>query len=110
MKHFITNLALLSLFMSCSCGERWQSVHPEGMEYDTEKYIELFNGYCRSGAYDSLSMKAREVFSAREKYYDDKKLAFVAGLMVTQASIFLDDYPEARRYIDTLSKMDEWEK
>ena len=55
-------------------------------------------------------MKAREVFSAREKYYDDKKLAFVAGLMVTQASIFLDDYPEARRYIDTLSKMDEWEK
>ncbi len=110
MKHFITNLALLSLFMSCSCGERWQSVHPEGMEYDTEKYIELFNGYCRSGAYDSLSMKAREVFNAREKYYDDKKLAFVAGLMVTQASIFLDDYPEARRYIDTLSKMDEWEK
>lgn len=110
MKHFITNLALLSLFMSCSCGERWQSVHPEGMEYDAEKYIELFNGYCRSGAYDSLSMKAREVFSAREKYYDDKKLAFVAGLMVTQASIFLDDYPEARRYIDTLSKMDEWEK
>lgn len=110
MKHFITNLALLSLFMSCSCGERWQSVHPEGMEYDTEKYIELFNGYCRSGAYDSLSMKAREVFSAREKYYDDKKLAFVAGLMATQASIFLDDYPEARRYIDTLSKMDEWEK
>lgn len=108
MKHFVIILAVVSFAASCSgCGQE-RGGYPEEGIYDTEKYVALFNDYCRRGAYDSLSVKAKEIFDARGKYYQDDKLALVSGLMVTQAAVFLDDYPKAQRYIDTLSMMEGW--
>lgn len=71
----------------------------------TWKYVDLFNSYCRKGLFDSLSVRAGDIFAARSQDMDER-LVLVSGLYSAQAAIFTDDYPKAERYIDTLSGME----
>lgn len=75
---------------------------------DLRKYSELYVHYCRAGTFDSLAMDAGRVFAARNDGMD-RRLVLLSGLHSAQAAIFLDNYPEAEAYLDTLSEFDCWQ-
>ena len=72
-----------------------------------QKYSELYVHYCRSGQFDSLAVDAGRVFAARNPGMD-RRLILLSGLHSAQAAIFLDNYPQAAAYIDTLSGFGDW--
>ena len=52
------SLVLASVICSCSVGSN---------QSDLQKYSDLYIHYCRIGAFDSLSLDAGRVFSARDE-------------------------------------------
>lgn len=93
------SLVLASLICSCSVGSN---------QSDLQKYSDLYIHYCRIGAFDSLSLDAGRVFSARDEGMN-RRLVLLSGLHSAQAAIFLDNYPKAAAYLDTLSEFDYWQ-
>ncbi|HIZ86948.1 MAG TPA: helix-turn-helix domain-containing protein [Candidatus Coprenecus pullistercoris] len=91
----------LSVAAVCSCSGT-------GRQSELAKYSDLYVHYCRKGLFDSLSMEAGRVFAARNDGMD-RQLVLLSGLHSAQAAIFLDNYPEAAAYLDTLSGFDCWE-
>lgn len=100
-------LFALLLFPLCFCAHPDDAVQQDKEEagMDTGDYIALFNSYCRKGLFDSLSIEAGEIFKSRNGGMDTR-LVLVSGLYSAQAAIFMDDYPKAARYLDTLSAME----
>ncbi len=99
-------LAVMSS-LAGACG-RQQEQAAAGVAYDTDDCVDLFNSYCRKGLFDSLSVEAGNIFGARKEGMDER-LVLISGLYSAQAAIFTDDYPQARRYIDTLEGLAGWE-
>ena len=93
------SLVLASVICSCSVGSN---------QSDLQKYSDLYIHYCRIGAFDSLSLDAGRVFSARDEGMN-RRLVLLSGLHSAQAAIFLDNYPKAAAYLDTLSEFDYWQ-
>ncbi len=95
-------IALLPVLVSmlCSCSDR-------ARQSELQKYSELYVHYCRSGQFDSLAVDAGRVFAARNPGMD-RRLILLSGLHSAQAAIFLDNYPQAAAYIDTLSGFGDW--
>lgn len=91
--------ALLSVLASCTGQDSGQE-----LQTYSEKYI----SYCRKGLFDSLATDAGNVFSSRSSDMD-RKLVLLSGLHSAQAAIFLDNYPKAAAYLDTLSSFDCWD-
>ena len=84
-----------------------QSCSDRGKQSELQKYSELYVHYCRSGQFDSLAVDAGRVFAARNPGMD-RRLILLSGLHSAQAAIFLDNYPQAAAYIDTLSGFGDW--
>lgn len=75
---------------------------------DMKQYAEKYVNYCRKGMFDSLACDAGRIFSARNAG-TDRRLTLLSGLHCAQAAIFLDNYPKAAAYLDTLSEFGDWE-
>lgn len=77
-------------------------------EPDLREYSDKYIYYCRKGLFDSLAADAGKVFAARSPE-TDRRLVLLSGLHSAQAAIFLDNYPKASAYLDTLSGFDDWD-
>ena len=97
----------LILVMSAALSLLIQSCSDRDSETEYKKYSDLYVGYCRKGLFDSLAIQAGEVFGNRDGSMDTR-LMLLSGLHSAQAAIFLDNYPRAAAYIDTLSRFDRW--
>ncbi len=98
----------LYLILACVLPAILWSCSSKTQEQESHYYESLYYSYIQKGHYDSLAHVAGAVFSAR----DDKKdsfLIYYSGLQCAQAAVFLDNYPMAAAYLDTLSSFDGWD-
>lgn len=100
--HIITVIsALLILYVVSSC--TYKKTGP-----DTQRYVSLYYSYFQRGLYDSVAIAAGDVFSSRDKIRD-RYLVLYSGLQCAQAAVFLDDYPRAAAYLDTMASFRDWD-
>lgn len=67
-------------------------------------YISLYYTLMKEGLYDSLYSVAGKTFSNRSNDHD-QWLTLYSGLQCAQAALFMDDYPKAAAYMDTVSSL-----
>lgn len=67
-----------------------------------DKYISYYYLLMKEGLYDSLAYIAGETFSDRSNS-QDQWLTIYSGLQCAQAALFVDEYPKAAAYLDTVS-------